>query len=355
MTVRGAATPAHTPAATPADLPAGLSKTPVVGAAAKTAVDMSGARSARRRATCRAVGQIALIVTLAVGLVSHAQDVIRCVSPDEMDRAVCGWLVTRDALPFTAMGVLTMVLAAVGLWATLRHSAGRVWTARACAVGLAAPMLVVLVWALVTEPDSLAGWGNPWGTVVSLEAAVAPWALLAASYHRARSHQAGSTPVVADERGVAGWLGVLVSVIGLIVAIQALERAVELPPIGPLVYMLAAGAGYGVLRWLRPLPGAGHWLPATLILTVLLVPTYTWLRWAIPYTDGFPSEIARVTIAWALTLTSVAVLGVLHLARSRRSRPHIHPEDHPEVHTKAYTGVRAPAGAVAAWGDTPDR
>lgn len=317
-------------------------------ATVNTATDASEDRSARRRATCRAAGQIALLASLAVGLVSHAHDVIRCAGGDEMDRVVCGEMLSPDSLPFTAMYVVTTVLAAVGLWATLRHGTARVWIARACAVGLAAPVPLFVVWAALTVSDPMAGWGSPWGLVISLMGAVAPWVLLLASYparsDRARSCRACSRPVP-DERGVAGWLGGLAAMIGLIIAVQVIARAVELPPVAPLVQVLGAGAIYGVLRWRRPLPGAGHWLPATLILTALLIPTYTWLRWSTPFADEFPYLSLRDTIAWALCLATVAVLGVLHWATTRRTRMHTHPDDDIQA--------RARAGAVAAGGDTP--
>lgn len=305
-------------------------------ATVNTATDASQDRSARRRATCRAVGQIALLASLAVGLVSHAQDVIRCASGEEMDRVVCGEMLTPDSLPFTAMYVVTTALAAVGLWATLRQGTARVWTARACAVGLAAPVPVFVVWAALTVSDPMAGWGNPWSLVINLVAAVAPWVLLLASYparsHPARSYRDRSRPVP-DERGVAGWLGVLAAMIGLIIAVQAIARAVELPPVAPLVQVLGAGGLYGVMRWRRPLPGAGGWLPATLILTALLIPTYTWLRWSTPFAEEFPSLGLRDTIAWALSLTTVAVLGMAQLATTRRARARTHPKN--QVHTGA--------------------
>lgn len=295
------ATSPHTSAQTP------------VQTAARTSAEKKAERAARRRATCRAVGQIALVLALAARLVSHAQDVIRCASADENNREVCRWLFTPPALGFTLIGVVSTALAALGLWATLRHSVVRVWIVRACAIVLAAPAPVWLVWSLLAEHDSDTGWAMRLvGSLINM-APVVPLMLLLASYR--------GRPTFTQESGLLGWLSIMLGpLILLILGVEALAQTVDLPLVSPLVELLGAGLLYGLMRRRRPAPGSGHWLPATLILTALLIPNYTWLRWGDRLAEQVPGQVARDTIAWALTVITVAVLAGMQLA-TRRNHP----------------------------------
>lgn len=274
---------------------------------------------ARRRATCRAVGQIALALAVGVGLAPRAQEVLRCASDVEVNREVCRVLFTPPALVFTLIGDAATALAALGLWATLRHT--RVWIARACAIILAAPGPVWLVWDLLAEHDPDTGWTRSLvGSLITLPGPVVPLLLLLTSYRPSYRH---SPSPDTDEPGPSGWLSmVLGPLVLLILGVEALERAVDLPPIAPWAGVLGAGLLYGLMRRRYPAAGAGHWLPATLILTALLIPEYTWLRWGHRLAEQVPGQATHDTIAWALTLATVAVLAGLQLATTRgRNRP----------------------------------
>lgn len=277
--------------------------------------------STATRALLRTVGQLALVLALTEGLVNNVDQLYRCVRGDELSALWCMSLFDPYVLPFTLVRFAATGLAALGWWATLRAGRAQAWIAQGCAVLLAAPGVVWLVRGLLVAHDSTTSvWGmDVWVWAVGFLARVAPLALLVLSYR--------GRPLEVDEPGALGWIvSVLMPLVLLGVVYRELDT-VDLPPLMPLVTALGAGACYGVMRRRRALPGAGRWLPATLILTAALVPEYCWLgwqAWANP-TESIPGQLARDTIAWALALSTVAALAVAvaHCATAARPRqPH---------------------------------
>lgn len=291
--------------------------------------------STATRGLFRTVGQLALVLALTEGLVNNVDQLYRCVRGDELSPLWCMSLFDPHVLPFTIVGFAATGLAALGWWATLRAGRARAWIAQGCAVLLAAPGAVWLVRGLVIAHDTATSvWGMcVWVWAVGFLARAVPLVLLVLSYR--------GRPLNVDEPGALCWIvSVPAPSVLLGVVYHELDTVVDLPPLTPLITALCAGACYAVMRRRRALPGAGRWLPATLILTALLVPEYCWLGsqgWANP-TEAIPAQLARDTIAWAVALSTVAVLAVAVARRgtvARRRQPH---PGHPRRSHPAGTG-----------------
>lgn len=282
--------------------------------------------SADPRAVCRAVGQTALVIAVAEGLEAHIGQVSTCLSTDGASRTACGWMFEPDALLPIALQIVSTLIAALGWWATLHHTRVRAWIARVCAVVFVSPALVWLLIIVSAGVDSASTGGGVLGWAIDLIAPVIPMVMLIASYR-------GRPALTLDEPESARWLAIMLApLLSLVAGTHLAEGAVSLPRIDRLVSVLAGGLLYGVLRRRYPTRGCGHWLPTTLVLTALVVPSYTWLQWGPRLPDPGPDHDARHLIAWTLAVAAVLVLGVVQLLANRRaaagSRAPVHAPRH---------------------------
>lgn len=207
-------------------------------------------------ALMRAIGQLALMVTAAVGLWSIVALVIVCVpEPD----AVCASPSPKWILLHLTRSLI-VVAALVAFRATTRRDRARV--AVAGAVAIVVLELVMPIFWITVAPEGqlpralLVGWAldEAWVLV--------GMGLLLASYSRRTPAPAETVAVLEQARRGSWWLGTL-ALLFVVVWLCALVS-----PVSPnTAVMLIAATLYGLLHQVRPVPGAVS--PTTVALTFI--------------------------------------------------------------------------------------
>lgn len=259
--------------------------------------------STELRATCRAVGQVALLASAASTLYSVITMVTWCVGSSEICAAL--WE-GSSAVTMTGLHVVT-ALALLAWWATCRHH-GRV-LAQASVCLVIAYLLGWHVYGLVTDETPEAALTVGTKSVTYMLIAVAPMVLLLLSY-RGRDH------VELDEPSQLRWIWLLLPLVALRAGYFYLPISVSTPAV---LWLAVAGGLYGVLRRSRPVPGAASWLLVSLVLTGLALPAATAERWITP-ASFFGDSAWLATSLWLVAVAVVGAFAAAHWARARRGR-----------------------------------
>lgn len=236
----------------------------------------------------RAVGQIALLATVANGVWALAGIAARCL---DTTFPICAHL-APEWIALKVAESVAPVLAGVTFWASLRHDRARLAVSGAVLIAVL-QLVVPAAWAALVN----ASWTTVPGWIAGQLWLLGAMALLAASYRPPTTlADAAQTP-----RGPAPgrlWIGVV-----LVPLITAMWPASALLAYTPTVLCLfTASALYGAMLRIRPVPGAASWTAVALTSVLLALPWQAYLALTFHHASSTPRIMLAATVAAAAGL-----------------------------------------------------